>query len=182
MERQEGFDPMASMAKEVVDFMENIEAVKEKESPFEKVKSKKKDTKKKTDTLSPPKKNKFYCSHHGPNSSHETKDCLVIKNKVGNKSSGGKKSTNKMWVRKAVEANSASKKELAAVVEKWAKKGVKKQLAAVSSKNARSPTLTMNQRTRIASSSRNSPRASMVSTTMTWRNSPLAMTRSAFES
>jgi hypothetical protein len=132
-ERQ-GFDPMASTANEVVDFMENIEAVKEKEHSFEKVKSKNKDTKKKTDASSPPKKKKFYSSHHGPNNSHETKDCLVIKNKGGDKSSGNKKSTNKTWVCKAAEANSASKKELAAVVEKWVKKGVKKQLVAVSSK------------------------------------------------
>jgi hypothetical protein len=59
MERQ-GFDPMASMANEVVDFMENIKAVKEKEQSFEKVKSKNKDIKKKSDSLSPPKKKKFY--------------------------------------------------------------------------------------------------------------------------
>jgi hypothetical protein len=77
MERQ-GFDPMALTANEVVDFMENIEAVKEKENPFEKVNSKNKDAKKKTDASSPPKKKKFYCSHHGPNNSHETKaDCLL---------------------------------------------------------------------------------------------------------
>jgi hypothetical protein len=50
----------------------------------------------------------------------------VIKNKGGDKSSGNKKSTNKTWVRKAAKANSASKKQLAAVVEKWVKKGVKK--------------------------------------------------------
>jgi hypothetical protein len=125
---------MASTANEVVNFMENIKAVKEKESPFKKVKSKNKDTNKKTDTSSRPKKKKFYCSHHGPNNSHETKDCLVIKNKGRDKSSGNKKSTNKTWVRKAAEANSASKKELAAVVEKGVKKGVKKQLAAMSSK------------------------------------------------
>jgi hypothetical protein len=118
MERQ-GFDPMASTANKVVDFMENIEAVEEKESPFKKVKSKNKDAKKKTDTSSPPKKKKFYCSHHGPNNSHDTKDCLVIKNKGGDKSSGSKNSTNKTWVRKAAESNSASKKELAAVMEKW---------------------------------------------------------------
>jgi hypothetical protein len=61
---------------------------------------------------------------------------MVIKNKGGDKSSGSKKSTNKMWVHKVAEANSASKKELVAVVEnfKWVKKGVKKQLATVSSK------------------------------------------------
>jgi hypothetical protein len=41
------------------------------------------------------------------------------------------------WVRNAAEANSASKKELTAVVEKWVKKGVKKQLAAVSSKKCK---------------------------------------------
>jgi hypothetical protein len=49
MERQ-GFDPMASTPNEVVDFMENIEAVEEKESSFEKVKSKNKDMKKKKDS------------------------------------------------------------------------------------------------------------------------------------
>jgi hypothetical protein len=53
MERQ-GFDPMASTTNKVVDFMENIKAVKEKESPFKKVKSKNKDAEKKTDTSSPP--------------------------------------------------------------------------------------------------------------------------------
>jgi hypothetical protein len=66
----QGFDPMASTVNEVVDFMENIEAVEEKENPFKKVKSKNKDAKEKTDASSPPKKKKFYCSNHGPNNSH----------------------------------------------------------------------------------------------------------------
>jgi hypothetical protein len=106
---------------------------KRRSNPSRKLKSKNKDIKKKSDS-SPPKKKKFYCSHHGANNSHDTKDCYIIKNKGGDKSSGNKKSPNKTWVRKAAEANSASKKELAAVVEKWVKKGVKKELAAVSSK------------------------------------------------
>jgi hypothetical protein len=90
----QGFDPMASTgANEVIDFMENIKAVEEKEQSFKKVKSKNKEIKKKSD-LSPPKKKKFYCSYHGANNSHDTKDCLVIKNKGGDKSSGNKKSPN----------------------------------------------------------------------------------------
>ena len=133
MERQ-GFDPMDQTPNAVVDFMENIEGVED--ATFEKVKDNKngKD-KKKSSSSSSAKKQKFHCTHHGPNNSHDTKDCKVLKGKSDDKSSSSKKPYgNKTWVRKAAESNSASKKELAAFVQKEVKKGVKKQLASVSKK------------------------------------------------
>jgi hypothetical protein len=133
MERQ-GFDPMDQTPNAVIDFMENIEGVED--TTFEKVKdSKNGKDKKKSSSSSSAKKQKFHCTHHGANNSHDTKDCLVLKGKSDNKSSSSKKPYgNKTWVRKAAESNSAYKKELAAFVQKQVKKGVKKQLASVSKK------------------------------------------------
>jgi hypothetical protein len=56
----QGFNPVASVANKVVDFMENIKAVKEKKQSFKKVKSKNKDIRKKSDSSSCPKKKNFY--------------------------------------------------------------------------------------------------------------------------
>lgn len=141
MERQ-GFDPMGThvTAATVVDFMENIESVEA--STFKDVKDNKssKDKKKTSSSSSAStgkKKAKYYCKHHGPNSSHDTKDCLVLNggDKDGQKSSSNKKPYgNKSWKRKAEEANATDKKDLAAFVKEQVKKGVKKQLASVSKK------------------------------------------------
>ena len=122
---------MDKLPTEVVDFMENIETLED--DNFEKAKDKSKD-KKKSAATSPAKKKKFYCSHHGPNNTHDTADCNALKKKSGDFNKKKKPYPNKTWVKKAAEANSVSKKELAALVQKEAKKVVKKQLAAVSKK------------------------------------------------
>jgi hypothetical protein len=125
MDRQ-GFDPMEKNLFEVVDFMENIESVEE--TPFEKVKSsnKEKDSKKK-DSKGNKKKPAFYCKEHGPNNTHDTKDCKVLANKSTGSNNDKKKSFgNKTWTRKAEDSTSYTKKELAVLVQKAAKKEIKK--------------------------------------------------------
>ena len=133
----QGFDPVESGLYNTVAFMENIESVEDKPE-FKEVKSKPTKTKKGKDGESDgssKKKAPYYCKHHGPNYTHDTADCRVLKSKGTH--------SNKTWNRsKAEEAASASKKELAALVAKTVKKelkdgikaGVKKQLAAVSKK------------------------------------------------
>ena len=111
---------------EVVDFMENIESVEE--TPFEKVKSsnKEKDSKKK-DSKGNKKKPSFYCKEHGPNYTHDTKDCKVLANKPAGSNSDKKKPFgNKTWTRKAEESTTFTKKELAVLVQKAAKKEIQK--------------------------------------------------------
>ena len=134
MDRQ-GFDPMDAGLMATVDFMENIEDLEEKPA-YQEVKGKnrsKKDSssKEKDDTSSPKKKAPYYCKKHGPNYTHDTADCRVLKKEKGNFS-------NKTWSRKAEEDTASSKKELAALVAKAVKKevkaGVKKQLASLSKK------------------------------------------------
>ena len=137
MDRQ-GFDPVEKGLYETVEFMENIESVEDKPE-FKEVKPKSSKTKTKgkdgESDSSSKKKAPYYCKHHGPNYTHDTADCRALKSKGTH--------SNKTWSRnKADEATSASKKELAALVAKIAKKeikegikaGVKKQLAAVSKK------------------------------------------------
>ena len=77
------------------------------------------------------KKPTHFCKEHGPNFSHNTKDCRSI-----NKTSGGsgkKKFSNKTWTRKSDDSVSASKKELAAFIKKQIKTSVK-ELASVDKK------------------------------------------------
>ena len=129
MERQ-GFDPMEHQLFEVVDFMENIEAVEDKfptSNKSTKVDSKKKSSS--SSSSSQKKKATHYCKEHGPNYTHDTSECKVLKNKASGKTYG-----NKTWVRKADSSNNSSKKELAAFINKEVKKGVKKQLASVDKK------------------------------------------------
>ena len=78
---------------------------------------------------------------HGENSSHKTEDCYQLQKEAkrlkkesnGNDKSYGK-SKNKTWSRKAEEAKSASKNDLAVFIRKEVKKGVKKDLKAMSKK------------------------------------------------
>jgi hypothetical protein len=61
-----------------------VEQVKSVEEPFEKTKSKDKDTKKKSNPSSSSRNKKkptFFCSEHGLNFTHDTKDCKVLANK-----------------------------------------------------------------------------------------------------
>ena len=126
MERQ-NFDPIEAGIHGTVDFMEGIEA-SEPSSEVSKPKAKTSpNKKKKADDKKPP----HYCEQHGANYTHDTKDCRFLHNK---KSGSGSKSGNKTWSRKANEASSNSKKELAALIGKTVHKAVKKQLASVDKK------------------------------------------------
>ena len=139
MERQ-GFDPIDRGIPATVEFMENLEGLEDKSSiekattskPKDKSKSKGKDTE-------GAKKHKYshFCSEHGPNYTHDTEGCNVLKNK-GKEKSGSGKFSNKTWTRKADESNTKSKKELAAFlaksIQKQVKEGVKKELAALQKK------------------------------------------------
>ena len=131
MDRQ-GFDPMEKHLSEVVDFMENIKTVET--APMKEV-TKKSSSSKKTDKSSTKKKSTpYYCKQHGPNYTHDTADCKFLKNQG---SSSGKKFSNKTWTNKSKDSTSSSKKELAALVQKSVKAGVKaakKQLASTEKK------------------------------------------------
>jgi hypothetical protein len=123
---------------QVINFMGRVKSVEEL---FKKPKSKDKDTKKKSNTSSSSgnkKKPTFFCSEHGPNFTHDTKDCKVLAaKKSGNWSNKKKPFGNKTWTRKAEENSGITKKELAALVQKAAKKEFKKQskeLASISKK------------------------------------------------
>ena len=138
MDRQ-GFDPMTKTLAEVIDFMENIEATEERSENKPKSndnKSKQKDTKKSKKGSSDngnnnnTNKTKFYCTEHGENWSHDTKDCRTLQRKNGN----GDKFTNKTWNRKSDEAKKEASKEFATLIGKEIRKGVKKQLASVDSR------------------------------------------------
>ena len=141
MDRQ-GFDPMDKPLIDVVDFMENIEAAEEHTRQSDTVQKKKsssndgKSNKKDHKSSNGKRKPTHFCKEHGPNFSHNTDECRTLANKKGSGDSSDKKKpfSNKSWVRKAAEANSTSKKELAAFVQKAVKKGVKKQLASISKK------------------------------------------------
>ena len=128
MDRQ-GFDPMDKRLFEVVDFMENIETTE----PMEKVKSKNDKTKgdksKSAEKAVAKKRTPYYCKHHGPNYTHDTKDCRTL-----SKGDGNTNNKNKVWSRQAAESNTKSKKELATLIAKTVSKGVKKQLAAADKK------------------------------------------------
>ena len=66
------------------------------------------------------KKAPYYCEQHGPNYTHDTKDCRFLNN--NKKGNSGNKSHNKTWNRKAAEASDQSKKELAALIGKTVNK------------------------------------------------------------
>ena len=132
MERQ-GFDPIEKGYYPTVDFMENLEGLEERslaqdsKSKGEVVKTSSK--KSKTSSSSgEKKKTTHYCEVHGPNWTHNTSECRVVKKEKDGKSS------NKTWSRKADESSSKSKKELAALLAKSVQKQVKKELAAMGKK------------------------------------------------
>ena len=131
MDRQ-GFDPIEKGLYSTVDFMENLEGLEEKSLAQESSSDKKSKDKPKSKAKSnegSKKKASHYCSHHGPNYTHNTEDCRVLKNK----DKDGKFS-NKTWTRKSEDSTSKSKKELAAFLKKQVKEGVKKELAAIQKK------------------------------------------------
>ena len=137
MDRQ-GFDPIEKGFYPTMEFMENLEGLEEKSlaqesSSTSKSKDKSK-SKGKDGENSAKKKATHYCSHHGPNFSHNTSECRALTNKDKGKDG---KFTNKTWTRKAEESASSSKKELAAFLAKSVQKQVKKELASIQKKKKR---------------------------------------------
>ena len=79
MDRQ-GFDPMKKTPDEVIAFMENIEASEETpDKPKAFTKSDKTPKKKKNTSFE--SKKKFFCTEHGENWTHDTKDCRILQKK-----------------------------------------------------------------------------------------------------
>ena len=132
MDRQ-GFDPMEKTPGEVIAFMENIEATEDRPDP-----SKKSNSTTKKEAKKPKKsgnanggKTKYYCTEHGENWTHDTKDCRTLQNKAkGNNNNNNGRFQNKTWNRKSEEAKKEATKELATLIAKQ----VKKQLAAADKK------------------------------------------------
>ena len=134
MDRQ-GFDPMEKTITAVVEFMENIESTETFEPTSKKTPTSKKSSgtkKSKTSDSEDGKKPPHYCTQHGANWTHDTKDCRFLQNQGKSDSKG--KYQNKSWDRKSAEASANSKKELAALIAKTVKKSVKQQLASVDKK------------------------------------------------
>ena len=145
MDRQ-GFDPVENTIDAAVDFMERIEDTEDFDADRNtKPAAKKsghgnKSGKKSTDNKG---KSEYFCLCHGKNSSHNTEDCHKMINEAkrlkkadgkGDGKSGNGKYGNKTWSRKADEASKAAKQDLASFIRKEIKKGVKKDLKAISKK------------------------------------------------
>ena len=135
------FDPAEKTLQQVVAFCERMEATEEHEEAADKKvvehKGGKKDDKshKKVKTTSGDNKSRN-CVYHGPNT-HPTSECKVVKAMVDSAKKGSSsskpsfdKSKNKTWMRKADEAKTSTKKELAAYV----KKAVRKEVNSISKK------------------------------------------------
>ena len=131
MERQ-GFDPIEKGIHETVDFMEGVEAVEPSPSNQKSKSKNNASNKKKKSSSDSGQKPPHYCEQHGPNWTHDTKDCRFLNNKKSSGSSS--KFGNKTWNRKASEASAQSKKDLAALIGKTVNKAVKKQLASADKK------------------------------------------------
>jgi hypothetical protein len=143
---EQGFDPYLKPLMEVIDFCERIEVSegilskpnKNGKASVNDEDNQKGSSKGKKNGKSPAKKSaNKYCAYHGPNNTHDTKECKVLKTlreqkKDKDEKSGGSK--NKSWSRKADEAKKKSEKELNALIDKAVKTKVKETLAAISKK------------------------------------------------
>ena len=129
-----GFDPFDKTLGQLIGFMENIEAAEARQAKTDSGKKTDKSAKKpKKESSGTVAKPKYFCTHHGENWTHDTKDCRVIQNGKSHKSDGNRHG-NKTWSRKSDEAKKASRKELAAMINKTVEKKVKKQLASIDKK------------------------------------------------
>jgi len=128
-----GFDPFnGQTVQTVVEFYENLEAADE---GFEQVKkpSSKKKTSPSKQKSGDRKRKKFYCKHHGENSTHDTSDCKVLNN-------GGGGSPHKKWSRRDQDkkrSSSETKKELATFIAKSVRKSVRAEMNSISKKKRR---------------------------------------------
>ena len=136
MDRQ-GFDPINKALGEVVDFMERIEQAEDFDGQTIDHAQKNQSSsngKKKVKTSGKGK----YCLLHGPNT-HPTDECKVLKAKANdlkdnNSSSSNKKKGKNSWTKKADEATSKDKKDLAAFIKKAVAQGVQKELNSLDKK------------------------------------------------
>lgn len=127
---KQNFDPTEGTITEVLNFCERMEAAEE--GGFEKVRNDQKTNGKngKSTPKGKPKNNdgsKHHCLLHGPNNTHDTDDCLVMKKtadslKSGYKNKNDGQSKNKTWKRKADDNKKSTKQDLAAFVRKQARK------------------------------------------------------------
>ena len=143
MERQ-GFDPYLNTILDTINFAERIEAAESKDqgSAPNKSQANKSSSKKKSGYKSggsakkPENSDGFSCLHHGPNGTHDTDDCIFLKNqskraKTDRSSSGNDYgSKNKVWSREATDNRNKNKKDLAAFMRKT----IRKELHAISKK------------------------------------------------
>ena len=152
MDRQ-GFDPYTTTDPiDTVAFLEQIEAAEEFDTNANKSNSngngnsKKKSSssgsaKKTSDKDASSSSKKVYCEEHGWNYSHSTSECKVL-NGGGKKqkSSDQKKKSygNKTWSRKADEATSSNKKDLAAFIKKSVAKGIRQEINKIDKKRSNS--------------------------------------------
>ena len=151
MDRQ-GFDPCTTTDPiDTVAFLEQIEAAEEFDTPAKSNSNGNGNSKKKSSSSGSAKKTsnddasssskKAFCKEHGWNFSHSTAECKVL-NGGGKKQKSGdhkKKSFgNKTWNRKADEATSSSKKDLAAFIKKSAAKGIRHEINKIDKKRSNS--------------------------------------------
>ena len=143
MERQ-GFDPIQHTPMEVVNFMERIETAEDfdgQKVSHQSNNKKKSSSEKKDNSSYAEGSGKKYCLVHGQGN-HSSDECFKLKEEAkrlkGDRSSskdGSKsKSHNKTWSKKSAESAALSKQELAALITKQVKEGVKKSLASVEKK------------------------------------------------
>ena len=151
MDRQ-GFDPYTTTDPvDTVAFLEQIEAAEEFDAPAKSNSNGNGNSKKKSSSSGSAKKTsnddasssskKVFCKEHGWNFSHSTAECKVL-NGGGKKQKSGdnkKKSFgNKTWNRKADEATSSSKKDLAAFIQKSVAKGIRHEINKIDKKRSNS--------------------------------------------
>jgi hypothetical protein len=124
-----GFDPIEYELTQVIEFCERMESAEDFEPARDGGKTSSKDNKvPRKDSSSKKSKTEGgkYCLLHGNNGSHDTNDCMVLKNqaKALRNNDGDRKPAheNKTWKRDADKSTNSSKKELAAFVRKQARK------------------------------------------------------------
>ena len=137
MEKQ-GFDPMDHKLNQVIDKMESLESTEdfEHDHTIKSSAKKGKDYKSGKKSANSKGKQNLYCMYHGEGG-HKTDDCFHLQKEAKRLKSGkdfSPPSKNKSWTRKAAESSKESKKDLAAFIRKEIKKGVKKDLKAISKK------------------------------------------------
>ena len=124
------FDPYNGSMGEVINFCERMESAEDHDNTAKTVKHDGHKSAKKpkpSNYRSEDKKNgEKWCDFHETDT-HNTKDCVTVKQLKAEHDGGGKRSynKNKTWKRKSDDASKFSKKELSAIAAKAGKKAVK---------------------------------------------------------